>query len=373
MEHRIPRFTLDGVRNAEVTVHPFATEDELGLQLTRFRSHDTPAQGAQDDVVLLVHGLTSSSDMFIMPEHTNLVRFLHDNGFGDVWALDFRMSNRFPYNIETRRHTLDDIAQYDHPAALREIRRHVGARRIHVVAHCLGSVSFHMSLFSGAVSGIAGVVANSVALTPRVHPWARLKLTLGPTLLEYGTGLPYLDPRFKDAPPLSRRWLLARAVSYFHPECREPACHMQSFMWGSGRPAMYRHRNLAPSTHVHERLADLNGACDLHYYRHVRKMVAAGRAVKYDTGDPRFAALPDDYLVNAADVDTPILFLTGDHNDVFTDSNIVCHRVLSKAAPGRHELRVLPGYGHIDPLIGRNAHRDVFPHILDFLKRHSGR
>lgn len=373
MEHRIPRFTLDGVRDAEVTVHPFATEDELGLQLTRFRSHDTPAQGAQDDVVLLVHGLTSSSDMFIMPEHTNLVGFLHDNGFGDVWALDFRMSNRFPYTMETRRHTLDDIAQYDHPAALREIRRHVGARRIHVVAHCLGSVSFHMSLFSGAVSKIASVVANSVALTPRVHPWARLKLTLGPALLEYGTGLSYLDPRFRDAPPLTRRWLLARAVSFFHPECREAACHMQSFMWGSGRPAMYRHGNLTPSTHLHERLADLNGASDLHYYRHVRKMVAAGRAVKHDPGDPRFTALPDDYLVNAADVDTPILFLTGDRNDVFTDSNIVCHRLLSREAPGRHELRVLPGYGHIDPLIGKNAHRDVFPHILDFLKRHSGR
>ncbi|GAA0368727.1 hypothetical protein GCM10009530_18390 [Microbispora corallina] len=370
MEHRIPRFTLDGVRDAEVTVHPFSTEDELGLQLTRFRRHGEPGPEAQDDVVLLVHGLTSSSDMFIMPEHTNLVGFLHDNGYGDVWALDFRMSNRFPYNVETRRHTLDDIAHYDFPAALRELRRHVGARRIHVVAHCLGSVSFHMSLFSGAVDGIASLVANSVGLTPRVHPWARVKLTFGPALLEYGTGLPYLDPRFADAPPLTRRKLLAQAVSLLHPECREPACHMQSFMWGSGRPAMYRHRNLRPETHVHERLADLNGACDLHYYRHVRKMVAAGHAVKFDPADRRHAALPDDYLVNIADVDTPILYLTGDHNDVFTDSNIVCHRLLSKAAPGRHELRILPGYGHIDTLIGRNAHQDVFPHILDFVKRH---
>ncbi|MCT9929273.1 alpha/beta fold hydrolase [Planotetraspora sp. A-T 1434] len=370
MEHRIPRFTLDGVRDAEVSVHPFATEDGLGLTLTRFRRAGFPAVGSPDDVVLLVHGLTSSSDMFIMPEHLNLVRFLHDSGFGDVWALDFRMSNRFPYNVETRRHTLDDIAQYDHPAALRELRRHVGARRIHVVAHCLGSVSFHMSLFSGAVDGIASLVANSVGLTPRVHRWARLKLAAGPVLLEYGTGLPYLDPRFRDAPPFTRRWLLARAVSLFHPECGEAACHMQSFMWGSGRPAMYRHGNLRPETHVHERLADLNGACDVNYYRHVRKMVAAGRVVKFDPAEPRHAALPDDYLVNAADVDTPILYLTGDHNDVFTDSNIVCHEVMSKAAPGRHELRVLPGYGHIDPLIGKDAHMDVFPHILDFLKRH---
>jgi cholesterol oxidase len=62
--------------------------------------------------------------------------------------------------------------------------------------------------------------------------------------------------------------------------------------------------------------------------------------------------------------------MTGDHNDVFTDSNIVCHERVSEAAPGRHELRVVPGYGHIDTLIGKDAHLDVFPHILDFIKRH---
>ena len=31
--------------------------------------------------MLIIHGLTASSDIFIMPEHTNLVRYLLDNGF----------------------------------------------------------------------------------------------------------------------------------------------------------------------------------------------------------------------------------------------------------------------------------------------------
>jgi cholesterol oxidase len=57
-----------------------------------------------------VYGLTSSSDMFIMPEHRNLVQTLLDHGFGDVWTLDFRGSCRFPYNLERTRYTLDDIA-----------------------------------------------------------------------------------------------------------------------------------------------------------------------------------------------------------------------------------------------------------------------
>ena len=209
----IPRYTLDGVKDAEVSVHPFATDDGLGLNLTRFRRADC------DDVVLLVHGLTSSSDLFIMPEHRNLASYLLDTGFTDVWAVDFRMSNRFPYDSETHRYTLDDIAALDHPAALRELRRHIGDRRVHVVAHCLGSLSFMMSLFAGQLPGLASVTCNSVALTPRVPPWSRTKLRYGPPLLEYLAGIESLDPAFAGGPPLTRGWALARLVDLAHREC----------------------------------------------------------------------------------------------------------------------------------------------------------
>jgi cholesterol oxidase len=91
--------------------------------------------------------------------------------------------------------------------------------------------------------------------------------------------------------------------------------------------------------------------------------------VKCDPGDKRHSGLPDDYLADAAKVTTPILLLTGDRNRVFTDSNIVCHQVLSDIAPGRSELEIIPGYGHLDTIIGRSAHLDVFPRISDFLKR----
>src|SRR5690606_39479870 len=119
------------------------------------------------------------------------------------WTLDFRMSSHFPYNTETRDDTLDDIALYDHPAAIEELRRHVGERRIHVIAHCLGSLSFTMALFAGTVGRIASMVANSVALTPRVPRWAKVKLAFAATAFEYALGLPYIDPRFSEAPPRS--------------------------------------------------------------------------------------------------------------------------------------------------------------------------
>ncbi|TDD82280.1 alpha/beta fold hydrolase [Actinomadura rubrisoli] len=363
MEQRITRFTHAGVADAGISVHPFATGDGLGLNLTRFRRADC------DDVVLLIHGLTTSSDMYIMPEHTNLVNFLHDAGFGDVWALDYRMSGRFPYDTETHRHTLDDIALHDHPAALEELRRHVGDRRVHVITHCLGAVSFSMALFAGTVSDVTSLTCNSVSLIPRTPFWSRMKLGFGPALMEYVLGPTFIDPRYATSPVLTRGWMLSKAVSPFHPTCDEPACHLLSFMWGGGKP-IFSHDKMSPVTHA--RLPDLFGASGVHYYRHVHKMVRAGRAVKYKPGDPRHAALPNDYLAGAADVTTPILFLTGDRNHVFTDSNIVCHHVLEAITPGLHELEVIPGYGHQDAFMGANAAADVFPQVLDFLKRKAG-
>ena len=362
MTNRIPRHTLDGVTDADVSVHPFASDDGLGLALTRFRRAEC------DDVILLVHGLTSSSDLFIMPEHRNAVSYLLDAGFTDVWAADFRMSNRFPYDTEAHRYTLDDIADYDHPAALRELRRHVGDRRVHVISHCLGSLSLMMSLFAGRVTGLASVTCNSVALTPRVPAWSGVKLSYGPAAARIpgrdrvpGSGVrppPAADPRMGAGPPGGTGGMR---------DCGVSACHMLSFMWGSGHPAMYEHENLLPVTH--ERMGDLCGAGGMYYYRHVNTMVRAGHAVKCDPRDPRHRDLPDDYLANAAGVTTPILLLTGDRNRVFTDSNIVCHRVLSDIAPGRAELEILPGYGHVDPFVGKHAHVDVFPRIAQFLKR----
>ncbi|MGH4031325.1 alpha/beta hydrolase [Actinomycetota bacterium Odt1-20B] len=359
MERRIiARHTVEGVRDARISTHPFGTEDGLTLNLTRFR------RGACDDVVLLVHGLTASSDLFIMPEHENLTNFLLDHGFTDVWAVDLRMSNRYPFNTEAGDATLDDVAHYDHPAALAELRRHVGDRRVHVIAHCMGSTTFSMSLFGGVVDGIASFVAQSVSLIVRVPTWSRWKTATVPLLARV---LPEVGPRMAQAPRFSPAWTLSRLVSLAHPECDNSACHMVSFMWGAGWPALYSHDKLSPVTH--DRIGDLLGPSGLHYYHHISDMIRAGHAVKHDPADPRHAALPDDYLADAERQRTPVLFLTGDRNRVFGDANVVCHRELSRHAPESYELAVLPGYGYVDPIIGKDAHRDVFPVIVDFLKR----
>ncbi|HEX8249986.1 MAG TPA: alpha/beta fold hydrolase [Pyrinomonadaceae bacterium] len=358
----VPLFTLEGVKDAEVSTHYFSTEDKLGLSMLRFN------RAACDDVVLIIHGLTTSSDMFIMPEHYNLVSYLLDNGFTDVWCLDYRMSNRFPYNLAPHRFNMDDIALFDYPAALAKIREQIGNRRLHVICHCLGAVSFTMSLFGKAVDNITSVIANSAALTPRVPGWSKIKLNVAPFLVEFIVGFPYINTRWSEDPGITRGKVFNKVVSLFHRECDVPACHMLSMMWGTGWPALYSHENLHDVTH--HRGGDLYGGTSMHYYRHVRRMYKAGRAVKYAPKEQKYNRLPDDYLQHARDIETPVLFMTGGNNRVFTDSNVHCYNELEQLTPGRHQLHVFPNYGHQDVFMGKNCHLDIFPRMLQFLNEH---
>ncbi len=358
----VPLYTFDGVPNADIRIHRFAARDGLGLTLTRFL-RETSA-----DPVLIIHGLTTSSDMFIMPEHENLVRYLHKNGFGDVFCLDYRMSNHFQYNLTPHRFTMDDIALYDYPAALAEIRKLTGIERVHVIAHCLGAVSFLMSLFGTAVEGVTSVIANSAGLTPRVPQWSKVKLWAAPFLVEKVLQQPYLSPDYRLFPNGMIGKAFGQVVDMLHPECDESSCHMLSVMWGTGFPALYAHENLDPVTH--RRSGDLYGPTGLHYYRHVRKMVLAGHAVKYDPKNLALRSLPNDYRERIAEVQTPVLLTTGSNNRVFSNSNIVCAELLEKHAPGRHGLLVIPGYGHQDVFMGKRVSDEVFPAMLNFLQAH---
>lgn len=362
-EREIPLYTLSGVPEAQVSTHYFDTEDMIGLSMLRF------LRDPSDDVVLIVHGLTTSTDMFIMPEHTNLVRYLLDNGLTDVWCLDYRMSNRHSYNLLRHRYNMDDIALFDYPAAIAKMRESIGDRRLHVIAHCLGSVSFSMSLFGGVLTGVRSLIANSASLTPRVPGWSSFKLRFSPFLTEYLIGFAYLNPRWSYDPGLTRGKVLSKLVSLVHRECDVPACHMLSMMWGAGHPALYSHENLADVTH--RRSGDLYGPTSVHYYRHVVKMVKANNtAVKYDTRNAKYSSLPDNYFERVEDIETPVLFMTGGDNKVFSDSNVECHRRMEQIVPGRHQLHVFPNYGHQDVFMGQNCDVDIFPRLLEFLNEH---
>ncbi len=365
MERTIPLYTLDGVTDAEKSHHPVTTKDGLGLSLERFE------RAPCDDVVVLLHGLTNSTDMFIMPEHYNLVSYLLDNGLTDVWCFDSRISNRYPYNLYPNDYSLDDCALYDNPLAFDYIRSVVGEnKRIHVIGHCVGSMSFAMSLAAGVVEGISSFVSNSISLTPYIPLWSRFKITVFPFFLERIFQMPYLTPSWSREPRFTLGRLISKAIGLVHRECKEPACHTLSLMWGSGFPAVYRHENLDPLTHA--RLHDLFGGTGLNYHHHIRRMVSAShQVVKQKSNDERYSELPDNYFQAGLSIRTPILFVTGNRNRVFSDSNIRCFEKMEQHGQTQHRLQVYDNYGHQDVFIGKNAASDTFPAMLDFIRDHA--
>ena len=359
-----PYYTDSGVTECKKNSYLIETDDGLGLHLQRFSKNST------GDVVLLLHGLTTSSDMFIMPEHENIVSYLHKNGFGDVWSLDWRGSMRYPYNLIPNNYTIDDVALFDIPKALEKIRLECEEDvKIHVICHCVGSISFFMTLCSGLAGDIASVTSNSVSLVQKVGKWSQFKLDYAPWIVSNLTPFNYLLPSWSRLPIpwYNPQKLLAKAVSLAHPECNQAACHMLSFMWGTGRPACYLHENLDKETHA--RVGDLFGGVGVNYYKHISQMVKNGSSISYsqNLGKPEYKALSSNYLKDAKQIKVPILLITGSDNRVFENSNTLAYEML-KSKGVSCELRVIPNYGHQDTFMGKNSAHDVFPYILNFLK-----
>ena len=53
-QREIPLYTLEGVRDADVSYHPFSTEDMLGLHLHRGARQDPPAEALAEVLRCLI-------------------------------------------------------------------------------------------------------------------------------------------------------------------------------------------------------------------------------------------------------------------------------------------------------------------------------
>ncbi|WP_067845921.1 alpha/beta hydrolase [Nocardia lijiangensis] len=331
----------------------FRTADGVDLALRRVGPADGPA-------VLLVHGHGVSSEMFALPEIRNVTDVLADAGY-QSWLLDWRGSCRLPYNESGLPYTLDDVALYDLPTAVAQIRERIGDRPLFVVAHCIGALALALSTTAGLLPGLAGVVAQGVFLTPKVSTSARVRVLLGSELL--GSRVSHIESDFRKVGLWSRRTLLYAALSR-KGDCPDPTCRMVHHGWGMGAK-LFEHDHLDARTH--DRLAELFGAIPLSVLPHLRQMELAHAVVRWNVDDERYRALPENALDHADRIDCPVLLLSGSRNEAWLDSNKLCYEVLSARNPGIDvRYTEIPSYGHLDTFIGRGAALDVFGHLVDF-------
>lgn len=333
------------------TVHPFTALDGVPLTLVHVQGTKPASQGP----VLVVHGSGVRAELFRPPLSHTFVDALVDAGW-DVWLLNWRASIDLP----PQSWTLDDAAAYDHPAAVREVRRLTGADTLKAVVHCQGSTSFTIAAVCGLVPEVDTVVTNAVSLHPVIPAWSQLKIRSVAPLIERFAS--HVSPAWGDRPAGWLGRLVRLMVRLTHHECDNTVCRMVSFVYGAGHPALWRHENLDEATH--EWVRGEFGDVPLSFFAQMRRSVGAGHLVRV-----KETTLPPSY-VDEPRTDARFVFLAGERNRCFLpESQRRSFEFFDRHRPGRDSLHIVPGYSHLDVFVGKNAHRDTYPLILEELAR----
>lgn len=334
---------------APTRCYPVPTDDGVEIGLRRYRH-------GRRGPVLLSPGFGMSSRCFWLDTvAVNLVDYLAEREY-DIWCLDYRASP--DSRSAGSAFSIDDIALRDYPAAVRKVLAEAQPPdgQIQAVVHCVGSMSFLMALLAGAVpaASVRSVVCSQLGLhpiTPEANRWkAKLRLASLLRLLgERRLDADYDERRWSD-------WSVDKALRLWPTieRCTNGACRRITFMFGE----TYRHDLLNLATH--DGIQDMFGVTSVTAFEHLALMVRRGHAVDRH-GEDR-------YLPHIDRLAAPISFIHGARNREFLPASTAATHEWLRRRSTRCRRTEFPEYGHLDCFIGRRAHRDVFPTILDGLE-----
>ena len=122
---------------------------------------------------------------------------------------------------------------------------------------------------------------------------------------------------------------------------------------------LYDHANLNEATH--ETLHETFGVANMKAFKHLARLTNTGHLVDFDGKDV--------YLPHLDRLALPITFIHGAENECFVpESTQITYDLLRQDQRQQlYDRHVIPGYGHIDCIYGKNASRDIFPLVLSAL------
>ena len=330
--------------------HEYRTEDGVALRLTRYA-------GGRRGPVLLAHGMGANPLTFNLDTvEVNTVEYLVQAGF-DVWLQEWRGSTLLP--TARTQFNADTVANHDHRAAQAAVRAHTGRSELHVVSHCVGSITWMMSTLAGATDPTS-ILCSSVGLHPVGPPLTKLKagLRVGSLLRRVGVGMLTTDSftgqsagaRFVDG--ALRLFPIPKAE-----RCDQAVCRRLAFIYGIG----VHHANVNELTHL--TMHELFGPTDMTMMVHLSNMAHAERVIDAKRGDT--------YLSELERLRRPVTLMSGSENLVWTpESTKRTYDLLVDALGGDLFRRVVvDDYGHQDVFMGAQSARDVFPEVLAHLDR----
>ncbi len=341
------------LRVPEPEMHLVRTGDGKVLKLTRYR-------GGEKGPLVFAHGLGVSSLIFSIDTiDTNLLEYLVAEGY-DCWLLDFRASVDLPYARELW--NADDVALQDYPAALAKVRAVTRSSTVQVFAHCFGATTFTMSLLAG-LEGVRSAVISQIS-TDYVVPWfpqRTLAYLRAPQLFE-AMGIDVVNARATNADPW-REWVLDKVLQAIVPvprkeRTKDATSNRITALYGR----LYNLDQLNNAT-VDSGLAEMFGEANIEAFQQLALFARKGHLVDSDGQDV--------YLPHADRMALPMLFIHGADNACFKPESTARTVERLAAVNGRqlYERHVIPGYGHIDCIFGKNAARDVYPLIAAHLEK----
>ncbi|KAK6944060.1 Glucose-methanol-choline oxidoreductase, N-terminal [Dillenia turbinata] len=348
------------------SLHEIVTEDGFTISCWQWKCHQTtgrPEIQKQLYPVLLLNGYFAESYWLPM-EPNDLVRTLLGEGH-DTWVLQPRSHPSNPSNS----FTIEDIGKYDIPAAIEKIRKfHGPSTKVHVVAHCAGGMAIHIALMGGFVPAahIASLSCTNTAMFFKVTALTRVKmwlplLPISMLILGKDKTLPLYEK--SDS---SYRHRLLRSIARFVPRnerCTCSECEVVSGIFGN----IFWHENISPSMH-HRINKDKDNlpVLPMAAFPHLRKICNTGYIVDSNG--------KNSYLIHPERMALPTLYISGGRTLlVMPETSFLANNFMKLHQPGfRHERVIVDGFGHSDLLIGEEAYKKVFPHILDHIRLAEG-
>lgn len=331
-------------------VHGFLTDDGVALRLTRY-------QGGTKGPVMLAPGFGNKAEVYALDTtSTNFVEYLVANDY-DVWLFDRRSSPALPSAAHP--YSIDDVATYDWPAAVAEVRRLTRADDVQVVAHCMGSMTLLMAKILG-LEGVRNAVCSQVTTYFETNAMNRLKarfhIAEGLSVLGVESVTTKVKPTWSNA-------ILDKALALYPipkgESCDNPVCHRIFGMFGP----VYRHAQLNRATHLE--MDQIFGIANTTVLHHLLAILGKGHVIDKDGNDV--------YMPHIDRLTFPIHFIAGGKNEIaFPSTSQRLYEELSELnGPDRYSRKQYEDYAHLDCFAGKDAATDIFPDLITELDRYN--
>ncbi|KAH8888904.1 FAD/NAD(P)-binding domain-containing protein [Thozetella sp. PMI_491] len=269
-------------------------------------------------------------------------------------------------------------ARLDLKACLEWIREKHGPAKIYTITHCMGGVAFASGLLDGTIPGdwILGASCSQVFMNPLWNTLNMIKAMAGPipadTIYTSMAGSWFSCSTSHDDSFVQKA---INQVLRFYPDerreiCNNASCHRCTLVFGR----CWNHRNLNEATH--RQIDRFFGGVNMRLLHLLMRQGSHGETMR---NEPTYEVLTTPENIQRLK-GIPFQLWVGRDNAVLSpESTERSYEALCNAFGGAsnggmtegidYKRKIVPGYGHLDGWMGRNAWKDVYPFIREEVDR----